>query len=475
MRVVRGLAVLIAVLAVGAPAASAAPPPNDNRADAEVVTLPADIEGTTAEATRQEAEPESGCATETGSVWYRVTPERAGRIVLSLAASGDMDAVVDVYRVRRSQLEPIRCEATDEEGRSAFSVNVRADQTYLIRVARLTNSTAEAFRLRLQLGQPPARPPGRPLPREGASGTLNSVLIPSVAWSVRLRPGVTYRFNLASGSCTPLSFYAPGTESFGERPIRYLRCGGYFTFTPDIGEGGRYSLLAEAPGRRGNASYRLTAARAGRDDTAPGHFIGNYARATGHLNAKRIDVVDLYRFDVRRRSDLRLRLASDERFEVRLISSRGKRIARAFAGEDINVDVPRGRYFAAVRARRGASGDYRLARLSRTITRTRVTVDGSRKPKPVEPGDAVTLGAHVLPGVRGPVQFQIQRYDPLTGWQFYRARRDGAARRTGRAAVRFKPPTVGRWRVKAFFLGTRASSPSRSRWREWRVQGPLEE
>ena len=70
------------------------------------------------------------------------------------------------------------------------------------------------FGLTLQFGRPPASPPGDPLPAGGASGTLQRVTDPSVAYSVDLRAGVTYRFNLATGSCTPLSLFGPGTTSF---------------------------------------------------------------------------------------------------------------------------------------------------------------------------------------------------------------------------------------------------------------------
>ena len=80
------------------------------------------------------------------------------------------------------------------------------------------------------------------------------MLNPSAAYSVDLRPGVTYRFNLASERCTPLRLYPPGTTDFSDGiGIRRASCGGYIAFTPGPDEGGRYSLLAVAPAGRGPA------------------------------------------------------------------------------------------------------------------------------------------------------------------------------------------------------------------------------
>jgi hypothetical protein len=478
MRTRSGLGTIAAILAaaMGGPAAAqAAPPPNDNRADAQVVSpLPATVDGTTVESTREADEPASQCATEGGTVWYRVTPGRDGRLIADLTANGDLDAVIDVYRVRRSQIVPQTCAVTDEDGKASIEASVAEGQTYLVRVSRLANSVEDTFRLSLQLAQPNATPPGPSLPSSGANGTLDRVLNPSDAWSVVLRPGVTYRFNLYSGACTPLLLYRPGVRSFeNSSPVRGNSCGGYLAFTPDADAGGRYSLVAVAPRGRRPTDYHLEAGRAGSDDIAPGRFIRNYARVGGSLDARHLDVVDLYRFDVTRRSDLDLRLTTDSDFTVTVIRAGGRRIA---TGQGLlTLRVPRGRYFALVRARRGASGRYRLRRISRTITHTRPTVNG-RRGDTVAPGSTVTLGAKITPGARGRVVLRLERFDPVLGWQFahrFRVRSSSS----GVASVAYHPPAVGRYRVSAKFLGTRAASPSGSvrRFATFKVQGPLEE
>src|SRR3954447_3973062 len=136
---------IVALAALLAPAlAAAAPPPNDDRADARNVSLPTTVGGTVVGATREQDDPGSFCAPEAGTVWYRIHTAREGRVIVNLQAGGTMDAVVDVYRVRRSQLDQTECDTTGDDGRTAFDFPVSADQTYLVRVSRRFNSTADS-------------------------------------------------------------------------------------------------------------------------------------------------------------------------------------------------------------------------------------------------------------------------------------------------------------------------------------------
>ena len=86
-------------------------------------------------------------------------------------------------------------------------------------------------------------------------------------------------------------------------------------------------MVARAePGLRSPQRYHLRVARAGRDDTAPGVFIGNHARVRGSLRAGGLDVVDLYRFDVVRRSGLFLRLRTRRPAANDPTNDRGRRL-----------------------------------------------------------------------------------------------------------------------------------------------------
>lgn len=465
------VAVSLALAALPVALALAAPPANDNRADAQDVALPSNTSGTTAESTREEAEQTSFCGQDDGSVWYRVTPKQKGRVIVALSANGDLDAVVDVYRAQRSQLFQVTCGVTDKDGKTRFAFRTTGEETYLIRVSQLVGSQSGTFTLGVQLAPPLAQPPGASLPRSGVKGELDRVLNPRAAYAIRMHEGETYRFHLASGeACTPFEIYPPGTKSFDrDSPVKRLPCGGYMLFTPRGGQGGLYSLLARAPRVRGTFPYRLTGGRAGIDDTTPGRLIHNYERVHGALSGGGIDVVDLYRFDVKRRSALRVAVSSRAGFELNLLKDTGH-VLRS-STDEIRTKIARGRYYLAVRAAPGTFGRYTLTRLSRTLTRTNLTANGKHSTA-VDPDEEVRLNVAVKPGDDGPVRVVIERFDPLEGWQFsrrYIERTDAA----GRLTINWLPPSVGRYRIQANFNGTRRSSPSHSRLVKVHVQEPL--
>jgi hypothetical protein len=469
-RTLCGLIAGVAIMAAMAAEAFAAPPPNDNRADAQDVTIPTTVDGTTVDSTQEQEEQVSQCTPDAGSVWYRVKPKK-GRVIVELAANGALDAVVDVYRVQRSQLLFIGCQATDAKGKSALAFRTRkADQTYLIRVAQQANSASDSFSLSLQLAQP-ATPPGPPIPRGGAAGTLDRVLNPADSFALPMREGVTYRFHLTTKSCTPLLLFPPRTKSFGRRsPVKRLECGGYALFTPRGGQTGVYSLLAQAGFNGRPVKYRLTAGPAGIDDTTPGQLIPNYAVVHDKLAGGALDVVDLYRFDVHRRSGLRLTVTSRAGFQLNLLRDTGH-LLQSTTGE-IRTSVPAGRYYLAVRAEPGQSGTYTLTRLSRTITHSVLHAQRQRSAT-VEPGQRVRLGVTVKPGASGPVKIVIERFDPLEGWQF--SRRYMVLAQRGRASVSWLPPSVGRYRAVATFAGTRGFTPGVSNYVRVHVEKPLKQ
>ena len=462
-----------------APAAQAAPPPNEARGSAPALSVPSTVRGTTVGATTEDGEPSSSCSGSSNSVWYSIAPSAARDLVIELDAAGDLDAVVDVYRRTRSQLSPVTCGQTDRRGRLTLDFSQSRNADLLVRVAQRENSSSDAFSLRVVAPDAPERPPGRALGRKGASGSVDRIANPDDAYAVSMRAGRTYRVHLVSRErCAAASLYPPGTGSFeGGSPVRNFDCDGYFIYTPKAGEGGRYSIQVRAPrSRRGALPYRLQVARAGEDDTAPGKPLANDVRVRGSLRGSGADVVDLYRFDVRRPSilDLRLQAGGSSPFNLQLVGEGGRRISCACGSEgseQIRLKLKPGRYFTAVRSRRGADGHYTLSRLTRVITKTRALVDG-RRDADVRPGRTVAIGVRVTPGESGPVTVDVERFDPLAGWQFFtRFRRRAVG---GTATIPFTPPTVGRWRVRATYDGTRIAAPSGPSVASFTVAEPLE-
>jgi hypothetical protein len=464
-----GLALALAPLAL----AQTSAPPNDNREAAQAITPPAHVTGTTVGATREPSEPGASCGGDGPSVWYQFTASQKARIVADFQASGDLDASVDVFLRVRSQSNFINCDASDSKGRASLSFSVKKGQTYLIRVAQRANSVADQFSLDVLIAQPPARPPGRSLPRSGAGGTLDRVAHTTDAWAVRLLEGHTYRINALrkTGGCMDFGLYRPGIKSFdGSSPVKRLSCGGYTLFTPGPGQSGRYSVLAEADhNHRGTQRYHLEVAEAGRDDTAPGVAMSNYQRLHGSLHGGGIDVADLYRFNITRRSSLKVTLRTHGDFKMGLFALSGKLITSGF--HQLQWRIKPGHYFVQVRAVGAAQGRYTLQRVTRTITRTRVSIKG-RKHTTATPGATLPIGAIVAPGVSGPVNVDVQRFDPVHGWQFFHRYhvRVGAS---GKSTISFRPPSVGRWRARASFLGTRSAAASVSGWAEVVVATPL--
>ena len=125
-----------------------------------------------------------------------------------------------------------------------------------------------------------------------------------------------------------------------------------------------------------------------------------------------------------------------------------------------------------MRSSSGASGSYRFSRVSRTITRAKASVNGRGKTS-VPPGRSVRLGVRVRPGVSGPATLFVERFDPLSGWQF--DHRSRVRVRGGSGSVSFRPPSVGRWRVRASYAGTRTTSPSESGYARFTVASRLTE
>jgi hypothetical protein len=463
---------LLALLALAAPA-QAAPPVNDLRtAPQDLGPLPALARGTTLDATLDAEEPPSSCGQIKSSVWFAFTATSRRELLVALDAAGDMDAVVDLFVRERSQVTPVDCARTNRSGLATIDREAQAGTDYLVRVSPLFNSSADRFTLRVVLPEPPATPPGTPLPARGVTGQVDRFANPDNAYAVRLREGRTYRMNLvtAGSHCVRADLFAPG--DYDRSAGASVGCDGEEVYTPAAD--GVYTIRVAAPrASRTPRTYFLRVGRAGRDDSAPGLSLADDRRVRGTLRGNALDAIDLYRFTLPRRSDVRIRLATTHDFDVQLLRAAGGRLACG-CGEPGSKDLTRrlraGRYFIAVRARDGDHGGYVLSRLASVITRSRMLVDGKAR-ESVPPGRTVALQLRVTPAVSGQATLVVERYDPLAGWLFLtrfhpRVSGDGAT-------VAFQPPFVGRFRVTGDYDGTRKSSASAGGTASFHVLEPL--
>jgi hypothetical protein len=468
-------ATLALVLATGAalsPAAAATseppkPPANDEIANAQAIhSVPTTVEGTTVGATIVANETGSGCASSTvASVWYSLhTGATAGRIAVELAAGGALDGTLDVYKAVRSQLQPVACQQTEEEGKASLTFKAQKNTQYEIRVAALPSSQLAAFTMNVFQPTPAVNPPGPRLPAAGASGQVDRIQNINAAYSFSLHAGESYLINLANetpGACVDGALFAPGTSSFEGASAKFrVNCGGYRLFTPGAGKGGLYTFeITPNSERKGEQRFHLQVTPASGAQTAPGLELSNYGRASGRLEGLGVQVLRLYRLDITSHSNLTLRLSapSTAEFSLTLRDQNGGVIAcqcSGSGGQKLQQQLRAGHYYAVVSVRNHTSGSFTLTRESRTITHTKITFGAARG----KPGQAVPIKVRVSPAASGPVTVELQRFDPVFGWQFYIQIKANVSE--GIAEIPFTPPAVGNWRAKASYAGSRVSSPS---------------
>ena len=466
------LVAVLALLALAAPA-QAAPPANDLRTNPQDLgPLPALARGTTVDATLDVDEPPSDCGGIKSSVWFAFTATSRRELLVALDAAGDMDAVVDLFVRERSQVTLVDCARTNRNGLATIDRTAQAGTNYLVRVAPLLNSSADRFTLRVVLPEPPATPPGTPLPARGVTAQVDRFANPDNAYAVRLRQGRTYRMNLVTSGprCVRADLFAPG--HYGRTAAASAVCDGEVVYTPPAD--GVYTLRGAAPrASRTPRTFMLRVGPAGPDDSAPGLVLADDHRVRGALHGEALDAIDLYRFTLPRRSDVRIRLVTKHDFDLQLRRATGGRIACA-CGEagtkDFTQRLAAGRYFIAIRARDGDHGGYVLSRLASVITHSRMLVDGKAR-ESVPPGRTVSLQLRVRPAVTGRATLLVERFDPLAGWLFLTRLHP---RVSGQGAtVAFQPPFVGRFRVTGDYDGTRTSSASSGGTAFFQVLEPL--
>ena len=473
--------VLAALIASALPAGAtgeSVPPPvvrapaNDTLANAQPVhSLPATITGTTVGATTEAGEPESACSSPTAnSTWYSLRLPSARRVAIDLTAAGALDATVDVYHAVRSQLVSVACGQTESRGKTSLTFAAAKNGLYDIRVAARLNSQLAGFTLEVFLPTPAVRPPGARLPTGGISGQVDRIQNINAAYSTTMHAGVSYLINLANdtkGACVSGALFAPGTTSFGgeeegeQAPaLLHIHCGGYRLFTPGPGHGGRYSFeVTPRESRSGIQRFHLQVAPAGAAETAPGVLLGNYGHAHGYLNGNGVRVLRLYRLNVTSHSNLTLNLTAPDsaEFSLQLRNRGGDVVECACEGsgsQTLQHQLVPGTYYAVVSERGHSEGSYTLVRESRTITSTKLSFSSAA----ATPGQGLGIDVKVSPAESGPVSVDIERFDPVFGWQFYREARTFAS--GGSTSVPFTPPAVGQWRAEATYEGSRTASPS---------------
>jgi hypothetical protein len=149
--------VLTALVALALVAPALAPPPNDNRADAQLLpSFPASTHGTTVDATVERLDPQvSKCGRIEATVWYRIESAPDGTIVAGVQGSGQLAPVVRIYRRNPSNIAEVSCATAKAGGKAVASVAAVRGAGYLILVGHRPGAPSGDFDLRADLVLPP--------------------------------------------------------------------------------------------------------------------------------------------------------------------------------------------------------------------------------------------------------------------------------------------------------------------------------
>jgi hypothetical protein len=154
--------VLAAAFVGGAGARIAEPPPNDDRASAQVIAaFPATIDGTTVGATVERLDPQrSQCGTVESTVWYRINQAPDGTVSVAVQGAG-LAPVVRVYNITKSGITELDCAAAKASGTAKVVWETTRGNSYLVLVGKKPGTADAGFRLTAQLFLPPTNDSAR--------------------------------------------------------------------------------------------------------------------------------------------------------------------------------------------------------------------------------------------------------------------------------------------------------------------------
>lgn len=436
-------------------------PTNDDLENATPLPVPGKLSGTTEGATYSDADPDL-CSDAYAPVWYSLKPAQSERIAVRLTVGGRVDSVVAVFRQDRSKLVDLGCGLSDVSGVAGVPFDATRGATYLIAVAAPWDAVAGAFSLE-SVVVPAVRLPGAGLARD-ADISLDPLLHPASAFSIRLRPAVTYRIDAsARGACVHLELRQSATARAADLATSD-GCSGYLVYTPGPGAARRLPLVVSMSEGR-PARIHVAIRQAETDDLAPGTALENGALQRGRLSARAADVVDVYHFSVASLGDATVALHGSVHADLLLLDERGKRLSCACDGLERMSVVQRlspGSYLAIVRGRPAETGSYALSLRLREPTTATVRL----APTTGAPA-RLALAAQVRPGnVGGHLVLELERFDPLTDWHFVTTVTHSVA---GGGTTFTLTAKAGGWRVRARYSGTLSASPSVSDWIDFTV------
>jgi hypothetical protein len=440
-------------------------PVNDDRDSATLLPVPGKSIGTTEGATYADDDPEL-CSDAYAPVWYSLRPAQSGRVAVRLTVKGLADSVVAVFRQERSKLTALGCDVSNVSGVAGVPFDAVRGTTYLVAVAAPWSALSGEFTIE-SVRVPAARFPGMSLARD-RDVVLDPLLRPNAAFSARMPHAATYRIAAtARGACVHVSLLRRPSAS-SAAIAESDGCSGFLLYTPHPGASGPVPLLVSMPEGR-VARVHVAVRTAEPDDLAPGVPLLNGTVRHGRLAAREADVVDTYRFRVDTRADATLTLSGRVAADLLLFDEQGKQLACACDGTRTGAVVQAlrpGTYLTVVRARPAETGTYSLTLRLRQPTATVVRLTQTTGPR-----SQLQVIANVRPRKSGQLVLELERFDPLSHWQF--AATSTHMAHDGQTSFRLHP-AIGGWRIRVRYSGTLSASASVSGWVAFTVDRALE-
>ncbi len=157
------------------------PPGNDNFANAQVLTLPSQAQGTTAGSTAEPGEPLPTCGGAGHSVWYSVTPAQSGYLVVSTSTSVYGESMEIFRGSSLATLTSLACQYLYYYNPAPVEIEAQAGVTYYLRVSSGYYSDVGPFTLSVALNTTPhtPTPTTTPTPTDTATATPTPTRTPA--------------------------------------------------------------------------------------------------------------------------------------------------------------------------------------------------------------------------------------------------------------------------------------------------------
>jgi hypothetical protein len=227
MRSGRSLLVMtaVALMVVGAAPSARAQPPNDDFANATIVTEPLPFMDAvdTTDATVEPTDPDPSCVGTTHTVWYSYTPSADGRIDVDTFGS-DYDTTLSAWVGEPGDFREVACNDDFFDLQSLIRFDVTSGETYFIMAGSFFDSPGGNLQITVDVGGPPILedltidPTGSVKPKTGTAVIRGTVTCSEAGATVFLDGFLEQRI----GRARVFGFGFTELECSGETPYSLL-------------------------------------------------------------------------------------------------------------------------------------------------------------------------------------------------------------------------------------------------------------